>query len=98
MPPSAVYAVVLLTADDMGRARNEQDLKPRARQNVVFELGYFFAHLSRQNVAVLLDAGVQRPTDIDGLVYIKRDPDGGWKVKLAKELNEAGIPADPTKG
>jgi predicted nucleotide-binding protein len=91
------YAVVLLTSDDVGRAKDEEHLRPRARQNVVFELGYFFAHLERRNVAVLLDDGVERPADIDGLVYIKRDTDGGWKTKLAKELNEAGIPTDPTK-
>lgn len=36
------YAVVLLTPDDLGRNKNNKmDLQPRARQNVIFELGYF---------------------------------------------------------
>lgn len=42
---TAAYAVVLATADDVGRAIATPDELPRARQNVIFELGYFFAAL-----------------------------------------------------
>lgn len=38
----AVFAVVILTPDDCGRAAAERKLKPRARQNVIFELGFLW--------------------------------------------------------
>lgn len=44
------FAVVLLTPDDMGRSVTETDLEPRARQNVLLELGYFIAKLGRDRV------------------------------------------------
>lgn len=87
---AAGYAVALLTADDEGRAKNGTD-RPRARQNVVFETGFFCGALGRSRVAVLLDAGVERPSDLQGLVYIDLDAAGGWKQKIAAELESAGM-------
>lgn len=49
------------TADDEGRAQAEQSEKPRARQNVVFEAGYFIGRLGRENVAILVDKGIEIP-------------------------------------
>jgi predicted nucleotide-binding protein len=85
----ATFAIVLLTPDDVGRAKTDEVLNDRARQNVVMELGYFFAKLGRRNVAVL-NAGVERPSDIDGLSYIQY-PDGNWQYQLSRELKEAGF-------
>ena len=40
---SADFAIVLMTPDDVGASvQKKNDLKLRARQNVIFELGYFF--------------------------------------------------------
>jgi predicted nucleotide-binding protein len=89
----AAYAVVLLTADDRGGLVAE-DVRPRGRQNVVFELGFFFGRLGRQRVAVLVEPEVERPSDIDGLVYIPIDPAGSWKYTLVRELVSSGITAD----
>jgi predicted nucleotide-binding protein len=83
------FAVVLLTGDDEGRSRGQGELKRRGRQNVVFEMGYFFAHLGRGRTVVLYESGVERPSDIDGLVYISFDDQ--WAEKLRAELSEAGI-------
>jgi predicted nucleotide-binding protein len=85
------YAVVLLTPDDVGRVAGAlpEDDSGRARQNVVFELGYFFGRLGRGNVCVL-NAGVEKPSDVDGLVYISY-PTSNWKLQLAKELQAAEI-------
>jgi predicted nucleotide-binding protein len=94
---SAAYAVVLLTADDEGHAKTDSDSKPRARQNVVFELGFFFAQLGRKRVAVLRDPEVEKPSDLDGLVYIEIDPNEAWKHKLIKELKAVGIEVDFSK-
>lgn len=86
------FAVVLLTADDTGKANKEVDYKPRGRQNVVFELGFFMAALGRNKVAVLMDPNVEEPGDVKGLVYTGLDTAGAWKAALASEIEEAGIP------
>lgn len=88
---AAAYAVVLLTPDDEGGARASSERRPRARQNVVFELGFFFGKLGRGRVAVLLDPLVEKPSDMDGLVYVPLDGGGGWKQLLARELKSAAI-------
>jgi predicted nucleotide-binding protein len=88
---AASYAVVLLTGDDEGGAVGATP-KPRGRQNVIFELGFFFGKLGRHRVAVLLAPGVEQPSDIAGLVYIAIDAAGAWKYELARELDAAGIP------
>jgi predicted nucleotide-binding protein len=91
---STKYAVVLFTPDDLGRASKESNLQPRARQNVVLELGYFIGKLGRQNVAVLFDESVEMPSDYRGVEYIALDPAGAWKFKLAREMKAAGLPID----
>jgi predicted nucleotide-binding protein len=98
------FAVVLLTGDDEGRKRSTKDeLLPRARQNVVFEFGYFLGRLRKSNptgkVCALHEAGVELdlPSDLDGVVYIAFDEHGGWQMKLMKELAEAGLEVDPTR-
>jgi len=93
----AAYAVVLLTGDDEGRLRGEQDLRPRARQNVVLELGFFLGLLGRGRVAVLAAPGVDHPSDISGLVYIPLDAGGAWRHHLLNELEAAGISVDRNK-
>jgi hypothetical protein len=87
---TASYAVILLTGDDMGGAIGKPTVR-RGRQNVIFELGFFFGRLGRERVAVLLAPGVEQPSDIAGLVYIAVDAAGAWKYRLARELDAAGI-------
>jgi predicted nucleotide-binding protein len=85
------YAVVLLTPDDEGRlATSDAALSPRARQNVIFELGYFIGRLGRKRVCVIVEEGVEVPSDIAGLGYVSRDPKSYWKYQLASELKSAG--------
>lgn len=88
------YAVVLLTGDDLGRAKTETTDRPRARQNVVFEMGFFFGSLGRGNVAVIHDDGVEEPGDVRGMLYVPRDDAGGWKTRIAREIDHAGIAVD----
>lgn len=83
-------AIVLLTSDDVGAAKAAAgDLKPRARQNVVFEMGFFVGALSRSRVITIND-GVEAPSDLAGLVYIPH-PAANWYEKLRLELVEAGV-------
>ena len=92
---SAGFAVVLLTGDDEGRLRGDGDApKLRARQNVIFELGYLSAKLGRRRVCALVEDGVETPSDYDGVVYVPLDDNGAWQWRLAKELRAAGYAAD----
>jgi predicted nucleotide-binding protein len=89
------YAVVLLTGDDEGRELGTEDaLRPRARQNVILELGFFVGTLGRGHVALLYEDGVELPSDIAGVLYLRLDGDGAWKRRLASEMLEADIPLD----
>jgi len=89
------FAIVLLTPDDIGFPRDDEEQKrPRARQNVILELGYFVGRLSRSRVCALSKGSVEIPSDIHGVVYVPMDDGGGWKLKLATELKQAGIDVD----
>jgi predicted nucleotide-binding protein len=93
---TAGFAVVLATGDDMGREATAGNDQPRARQNVIFEMGYFFALLGRDRVVMLYDEGVETPSDLDGLVYIGVDRRGAWKIDLTREIEAAGFTVDRT--
>lgn len=82
----ASYAVVLYTACDLGREKNETDLKPRARQNVVFEHGYMISKLGREKVCALVDKDVTPPGDMDGVIFVRFDESGAWKNELVKNM------------
>jgi predicted nucleotide-binding protein len=67
----AQCAIVLLTPDDEGRLKNsKEELKPRARQNVILELGYFYGRLGRNRVICLYKNDIEIPSDIGGIAYI----------------------------
>jgi len=84
-------AVAILTADDLAAPKNQDEAKElRARQNVIFELGFFFGLLGRNRTFALLGEGVIKPSDIDGLVYISLATEA-WKTDLARELKAAGM-------
>ena len=70
------------------------DLNPRARQNVVLELGYFIGKLGRAKVCALYMEGVEIPSDIHGVLYVPYDAGNGWRLKLASEIKAAGLAVD----
>lgn len=88
------FAVVLLTPDDLGRANTEEDLQPRARQNVLLELGYFIGKHGRDKVCALRRGQVSIPSDFAGVVWEDMDDRGAWKQALARELQAAGHEID----
>ncbi len=83
------FAVVLLTPDDEGCAKGRTP-QPRARQNVLLELGYFIGRLGRNRVCALKRGELEIPSDFGGVVYEPFDTSGGWKQKLGRELEAAG--------
>jgi predicted nucleotide-binding protein len=86
-----------MTPDDEGGLAGAADPRPRARQNVVFELGFFIGKLGPARVAALLKGDVEKPSDFDGIAYISLDSGGLWKTILARELHHAEVPFDPAK-
>lgn len=99
------FAVVLLTADDLGASRLQYDaegvgdraLQFRTRQNVILELGFFYGYLGWENVFVLYKEpssvfpNFERPSDLDGVVFDKLDQDGQWQQLLSSRLAQAGF-------
>ena len=79
------FAVALWTADDLGKTKTEEDLKYRARENVVYETGYFAGKLGRGRVIVLRENNVAIPSDLLGVIYIELS--GEWKEELRKEID-----------
>jgi predicted nucleotide-binding protein len=96
---SVGFAVVLLTADDRGGSASDPVAiqQPRARQNVIFELGYFIGRLGKNRVCALYRPGVEIPSDYSGVLYQELDEKGGWRLQLAKELKAAGLNVDMNK-
>jgi predicted nucleotide-binding protein len=89
------FAVVLLTPDDEGRlAALGEVLRPRARQNVVLELGYFAARLGRERVCALHGGEIEVPSDWHGVTWVALDDRGAWKMELFRELKAAGFDVD----
>ena len=84
-------AICLFTADDIGQANAEPSGHSRARQNVVFETGYFIGKLGRDHIAILSDQGVEMPSDLSGIVYSDTK---NWQVDLLKELRAMGYTVD----
>jgi predicted nucleotide-binding protein len=91
------FAIILLTDDDLGKAKNEENLNPRSRQNVILEMGYFIGRHGRERVCPLYTKGVELPSDLYGLLYTEIDNSEHWKIKIAKELKAAGYAIDLNK-
>jgi predicted nucleotide-binding protein len=94
---TAAFAVVLLTPDDIGYLSGEERApRLRARQNVIFELGFFVGSLGRNRVCVLKKGDIELPSDWLGIVYMPLE-DLGWQLELARELRAAGFDIDLNK-
>lgn len=92
------FAVVLLTPDDHCSSKEDpSDKLNRARQNVILELGYFLAKLGRKRVCILYKDGVELPSDMNGLLYVRYDASEKWRLDLVKEIRNAKIPVDLNK-
>ncbi|MGH7139469.1 MAG: TIR domain-containing protein, partial [Pirellulales bacterium] len=93
------FAVVLLSPDDMAFKRGSaaDSARPRARQNVILELGYFAGKRGRGKVLPLYREGsdLELPSDFAGVAYTAYDrADGKWRYELGRELRAAGYEVD----
>ena len=92
------FGIVLYTPCDLGASQKQKDqLKARARQNVIFEHGYLIGKIGRENVCALVKGDIETPNDISGVVYIKMDEGDGWKLAVAKEMKKSGYDVDLNK-
>ena len=91
------YSFILYTADDEGKKRDSKMLKPRSRQNVIFEHGLFIGKFRPERVCAILKADVEIPSDLTGVVY-KRIPENGSirtiAFEIISELKAAGYQID----
>lgn len=71
------FAVVLLTPDDIGGLASASVQAVRARQNVIFELGYFVGKLGRGQACLLRKGDVEIPSDLYGVIYSDMDAGDG---------------------
>lgn len=94
------FGVVLMTPDDMGYAQSAgtDSIQPRARQNVVMEMGMLISSIGRSNIAILVKGHLERPSDADGILYIPFNNHVKETVpKLASRLKESGFVLNPDK-
>lgn len=89
------FAIALLTPDDRGGTTGTaEEPHSRARQNVIFELGYFVGKFGRGSVCILHKGEVDIPSDLHGIEYIPLDDHAGWQLRLSKELKAARLPVN----
>ena len=91
------FAIVILSADDYGYAKKwgAETKKQRARQNVVFEFGFFAGSLGREKVLVLQEtsSNFEAVGDYSGVIYVSYE-EGNWNLEIAREMKSAGLPVD----
>ena len=90
------FAIALFTPDDFGGLEGD-DPQSRARQNVVFEFGYFIGKYGRERVRALVKGDIEIPSDYSGVLYIPLDDSDGWKMRLARALKSAGFDVDANR-
>lgn len=95
--------IVLMTPDDEGRLSCDEDgrtlrpgqtqkLSPRARQNVILELGMLWGHIGRERVVLLLDNSVDVGTDTAGFMTVRFTQDVRTAFEdLRQRLQAMGI-------
>lgn len=96
----AAFGIVLLTPDDFGypKAKGEADRQPRARQNVILEMGMIMAALGRARMVILKKGALELPSDANGIIYIEfNDHVREIVPKLAQRLQAGGFEIDPAK-
>ncbi len=92
------FAVVLCTPDDVGGLDGQGDATmSRARQNVIFELGFFVGKIGRSRVMLMVKDDIEIPSDFAGVLYTDVDDAGAWKLKMIKELKTAGFSIDANR-
>lgn len=98
---SVGFAVVLFSPDDLAyeKGSSSDSARPRARQNVVLELGFFLGKLGRERVLVLHKQvpNFDMPSDYAGVLFKPFDEAQAWRLELARELAANGFKVDANR-
>jgi len=57
-----------------------------AGQNVIFEAGYFIGKLGMEHTVILLEEGVETPSELNGCAFYEIDQKGKWRLEIANKL------------
>lgn len=88
--PQCSMAIALFTPDDVIEKDGKQYLQ--ARPNVIYELGWFSARLTRQNVILLLKEGTDIFSDFQGILQLKFNNEVAEKYRdLMLEFRAKGL-------
>ena len=95
------FAIVLLSPDDICLFKEDSIEKKRfrARQNVIFELGFFIGKLGRGRVISLYrqTGDFDLPSDYSGVLFVPFDEYYHWRLDLMRELKASGYKIDANK-
>ena len=93
------FAIVLLTPDDVGRAKDKpyDELKHRPSQDTIFELAYLYKHLQHEQVVALYTEEIVLPSYLEGWIHVPMCSTDSWKLKLVQEMQFAGLLIDKNK-
>ncbi|VVB79524.1 putative nucleotide-binding protein containing TIR-like domain protein [uncultured archaeon] len=88
---SSDYAIAIMTPDDSGGLINSKKDSPRARQNVILEIGAFVMK-DRKRLCILKNGEVELPSDLSGVLYLEFDK----KIEeisraILRELSKSGF-------
>ena len=90
---NAEFGIVLATPDDFGHpASDPTQTRPRARQNVILELGMLLSAVGRKNIAIVRKGDVELPSDLGGVLYLSFTSHvKEVAARLAQRLTESGF-------
>ena len=94
------FGIVLLTPDDFGYSKSEgpDKVQPRARQNVVLEMGMLMSAVGRKNTVILKKGHLDVPSDANGILYLSFNDHVKETVpRLVDRLRDAGFDIDTSK-
>jgi hypothetical protein len=84
------FAFVVMTPDDFVVVEGDRYAQPRP--NVLFELGWFYGHLGRSRVVLLLKKGTRVHSDLDGISQIVfREKVTEVFLEIETEIRAAGL-------
>jgi predicted nucleotide-binding protein len=87
-----VFAFVILTPEDVTADELGNEEKHRARQNVIFEMGWFFARLGKSRTRLLYRGNIELPSDITGVIYTKYEVSvTEKKASIRRALAQGGL-------
>jgi predicted nucleotide-binding protein len=93
----SAFGIILMTPDDYGyqKSKDDTDRRPRARQNVILEMGMIMASLGRERMVILKKGNLEMPSDVNGIIYLEfNEHVKEVAAKLAQRIKNSGIEID----